>query len=161
MRLAALAALLLALAPLAVRAQATVAVPSACTPDVNAKLARLVASGERREVDNVMVCGTTISASRTQRGYEHGDHQLLTLRVLLPGAGARLVQIATNDDLDGVVTAPAHVPVFAYGQYYAGRGRFAAGIHDVHCSTHRGADNGWVVVAGTRFPQRACPVRFR
>jgi hypothetical protein len=142
-------------------AQLNAPVPASCTPDVNAKLAQLVANGERRQVDDVMVCGTTISASRTQYGREHGDHQLLTLRVLLPGVGARLVQVATNDDLDGVVTAPAHVPVFAYGQYYAGRGRFAAGLHDVHCATHRGAANGWVVVAGTRYPQRPCPIRIR
>ena len=141
---------------MAATAQVNAPVPSTCTPDVNAKLAQLVAGGERREIDNVMVCGTTVSASRTQPGYAHRDHQLLTLRVLLPGVGARLVQVATNDDLDGVVTAPAHVAVFAYGQYYAGRGRFAAGIHDVHCATHRGAANGWVVVAGTRYPPRSC-----
>jgi len=141
-------------------AAADVPVPFACTSDVNAALARLVDRG-RETVDNVMVCGTTISSSRRQRGGAHGDHQILPLRVILPGVGARLIEVVTNDALDGVVTAPAGASVFAYGQFYApARRPFVAGIHDVHCSTHRGADNGWVVVAGQRFPQRAC-ARYR
>lgn len=163
MRLIAAAALAVAVAAAApaARAAADVPVPAACTGEVNAALARLVASGGREQVDNVMVCGTTISSSRTQPGGVHGDHQILPLRVLLPGVGARLIEVVTNDALDGVVTAPARATVFAYGQFYApARRPFVAGIHDVHCSTHRGADNGWVVVAGARFPQRAC-VRYR
>ena len=54
-------------------------------------------------------------------------------------------------DLDGVVTAPKGAQVFAYGQAFFDQGsRFVAGIHDVHCATHRGADNGWVVVNGAK-----------
>ena len=34
--------------------------------------------------------------------------------------------------------------------------RRMTGVHDVHCATHRGADNGWVVVNGTRFPDIRC-----
>jgi hypothetical protein len=33
----------------------------------------------------------------------------------------------------------------------------AAGIHDTHCSTHPGADNGWVVVNGEN--PESCPNR--
>ena len=157
---AALAVALAAAAPAAC-AVADVAVPGACTSEVNAPLARLVAVGGREQVDNVMVCGTTIASSRTQPGGVHGNHQILPLRAILPGVGARLIAVVTNDALDGVVTAPAGATVFAYGQFYEpARRPFVAGIHDVHCSTHRGADNGWVVVAGARFPQRAC-VRYR
>lgn len=141
----------------ALRAATDVTVPQACTGDVNAPIARLIANGGREQVDNVMVCGTTISASRRLPGRAHGDHQILPLRVLLPGGGAQLVEIVTNDDLDGVVTAPARAAVFAYGQFYSPAHRpFVAGIHDTHCSTHRGADNGWVVVGGQRFPKRGC-----
>ena len=66
------------------------------------------------------------------------------------------VQVVTNDDLDGVVTARVNDPVFAYGQGYIAHGFWVAGVHDVHCSTHPGADNGWVVVAGVKTP-RSCP----
>jgi hypothetical protein len=134
-----------------------VPVPQSCTPDVNQKLADLVAQQTTQDVDNVMVCGVTISPSRTQRGREHGDHQILPLLVNLPGAGSKLVEVVTNDDLDGVVTAPKGAQVFAYGQAYFDEGsRFAAGIHDVHCATHRTADNGWVVVDGVKAPA-SCP----
>ncbi|MDP9107218.1 MAG: hypothetical protein M3N49_14970, partial [Candidatus Eremiobacteraeota bacterium] len=67
--------------------------------------------------------------------------------------------VVTNDDLDGRVTAPRGATVFAYGQYFQTTDRqrpFVAGVHDVHCATHRGADNGWVVVNGTRYPQHPC-----
>jgi len=66
------------------------------------------------------------------------------------------VQIVTNDDLDGPVTARPSDPVFAYGQGYISHGFWSAGIHDVHCSTHPTADNGWVVIAGVKTPQ-SCP----
>lgn len=136
-----------------------VAVPTDCTPEVNQKLADLVAQQATGNVDNVMVCGVTISPSRTQRGGEHGSHQILPLLVNLPGAGSKLVEVVTNDDLDGVVTAPKGAQVFAYGQAFFDEGsRFAAGIHDVHCATHRTADNGWVVVNGAKAPE-SCPVR--
>jgi hypothetical protein len=130
-----------------------VPVPQTCTPDVNQKLAALLAQQTQNNVDNVMVCGTTISPSRTQRGGEHGSHEVLPLVVNLPGAGSKLVEVVTNDDLDGVVTAPKGALVYAYGQAFFDQGsRFVAGIHDVHCSTHRTADNGWVVVDGVKSP---------
>lgn len=141
------------LLPLAALAGRDVPVPAACTPDVNARLAQLIQAGTRRDVDNVMVCGVTTRASRPQSGGVHGAHQILSLRVQLPGIGSRLVQVAINDTLDGVVDAPASALVFAYGQaYFDNTGAYAAGIHDVHCSTHRGADNGWVVVSGRKSP---------
>jgi hypothetical protein len=68
------------------------------------------------------------------------------------------VQVVTNDDLDGVVTANAGDPVFAYGQAYLAHGYWVAGVHDVHCSTHASADNGWIVVAGVKRPED-CPAR--
>jgi hypothetical protein len=130
-----------------------VPVPQNCTPEVNQQLASLLAQQTQNNVDNVMVCGTTISPSRAQRGGRHGSHEVLPLLVNLPGAGSKLVEVVTNDDLDGVVTAPKGAQVFAYGQAFFDQGsRFAAGIHDVHCSTHRTADNGWVVVDGTKSP---------
>jgi hypothetical protein len=52
-----------------------VPVPQSCTPEVNQKLAALLAQQTQNNVDNVMVCGTTISPSRTQRGGEHGSHE--------------------------------------------------------------------------------------
>jgi hypothetical protein len=130
-----------------------VPVPQSCTPEVNQKLAGLLAQQTRENVDDVMVCGVTISPSRTQRGGAHGSHQILPLIVSLPGAGSKLVEVVTNDDLDGVVTAPKGAQVFAYGQAFFDQGsRFVAGIHDVHCATHRTADNGWVVVNGVKAP---------
>jgi hypothetical protein len=51
------------------------------------------------------------------------------------------------------VTSPVNASVFAYGQaFFPSGGKFVAGVHDVHCSTHRGADNGWVVVNGVKHP---------
>jgi hypothetical protein len=130
-----------------------VAVPQSCTPEVNQKLAGLLAQQTQKNVDNVMVCGMTISPSRTQRGGQHGSHQVYPLLVSQPGAGSKLVEVVTNDELDGVVTAPKGAQVYAYGQAFFDRGsRFVAGIHDVHCSTHRTADNGWVVVDGQKSP---------
>lgn len=138
-----------------------VLVPQSCTPGVNEKLAGLLAQQTTENVDNVMVCGTTISPSRTQRGSEHGSHEVLPLVVNLPGAGSKLVEVVTNDDLDGVVTAPKGALVYAYGQAFFDQGsRFVAGIHDVHCSTHRTADNGWVVVDGQKSPA-SCPLSNR
>jgi hypothetical protein len=137
-----------------------VPVPQSCTPEVNQKLAALLAQHTTENVDNVMVCGTTISPSRTQRGGEHGSHEILSLLVTLPGAGSKQIEVVTNDDLDGVVTAPKDALVFAYGQAFFDQGsRFVAGIHDVHCATHRTADNGWVVVNGQKFPASCAAYR--
>ena len=138
-------------------AQRNVPVPASCTPQVNQKLYELLGSGERGNVDNVMVCGITTSSSRTQRGGPHGNHEILPLRVTMPDGNVRPVEVVTNDVLDGVVTAPVNASVFAYGQAFFPSGKkFVAGVHDVHCSTHRGADNGWVVVNGVKHPPR-CP----
>lgn len=143
----------LSCAALPAEAARNVPVPSRCTPQVNQKLAAVVASGTRRDVDNVMVCGVTISPSRRQRAREHGAHEILPLTVTFPDRSTHLVEVVINDDLDGVVTAPRGAAVFAYGQaFIPDRGHFAAGIHDVHCSTHRSADNGWVVIDGAKHP---------
>ena len=140
-------------APIAQRSGRDVPVPQSCTPAVNQRLADLVAQQTSVNADNVMVCGVTIGPSRSQRGGEHGSHQILPLLVNLPGAGSKLVEVVTNDDLDGVVTAPKGAEVYAYGQAFFDQGsRFIAGIHDVHCATHRTADNGWVVVNGIKSP---------
>jgi len=133
-------------------AQSNVPVPRSCTPQVNQKLGSLLDAGQLRTVDNVMVCGITASSSRTQSGGKHGSHQVLPLRVAFPDGNTRLVEVVTNDDLDGVVTAPVNAQAF-----FPSRGHFAAGIHDVHCSTHRGADNGWVVVNGQQYPASCRP----
>lgn len=137
-------------------AQRDVPVPANCTPQVNQKLADLIASGTRRDVDNIMVCGVAEEKSRVQRAGAHGRHHVVTLEVHLPNGQAVNVQVVSNDDLDGPVTANAGDKVFAYGQGYLTSGKWAAGVHDVHCSTHRGADNGWVVVNGVKAPQ-SCP----
>jgi hypothetical protein len=128
--------------------------PSSCTPSVNAELGDLIARDESSPIDGVMVCGVTFASSRPQRAGPHGSHQLIPLRVPLPGAASVLVEVVTNDDLDGRVTAPRGATVFALGQYYRTTARqrpFVAGIHDVHCATHRGAANGYVIVGGRRF----------
>jgi hypothetical protein len=151
--LAALVLLAGAIGPTTAGAQ-NVPVPAACSPQVNATLASLVTAGRRGDVDNVMVCGTTISSSRTQYGGRHGDHQILPLRVHFPDGSAHLIEVVTNDALDGRVTARQGAQVFALGQYFNdGPGQhFEAGLHDVHCATHAGADNGWVVVDGVKAP---------
>jgi hypothetical protein len=138
-----------------------VPVPSACDASVNQHLAELLSQQQQGTVDNVMVCGVTISASRTQSGGPHGSHQVLPLQVNLPSLGTKLVEVVTNDDLDGVVTAPKGAQVFAYGQAFFPAGRFAAGIHDVHCATHAGADNGWVVVNGAKARRAAARTDLR
>ncbi|HEV2642476.1 MAG TPA: hypothetical protein VGT98_07205, partial [Candidatus Elarobacter sp.] len=89
-------------------------VPSTCTPSANDRLARLIAEQHAGAVDNVMVCGTTIGPSRPQRRGPHGGHQLIPLRVPIDAAGGTaLVEVVTNDDLDGRVTAPRGATVFA------------------------------------------------
>jgi hypothetical protein len=132
---------------------ADVPVPGSCTPSVNQKLAELVAAGQQGDVDNVMVCGTTISPSRHQKARRNGPHEILPVLVPFPDGSKKLVEVVVNDDLDGRITAPAKASVLAFGQaFFSNTGQFVAGVHDVHCSTHRGADNGWVVVNGTKHP---------
>lgn len=133
-----------------------VAVPTRCTPQVNQQIADLIASGTRRDVDNIMVCGIAIEKTRVRHGGPHGDHHVTTIAAVLPGGQTVNVQVVVNDDLDGIVAARANDAVFAYGQGYISHGFWAAGVHDVHCSTHPAADNGWVVVNGVKTPQ-SCP----
>ena len=136
---------------------ADVAAPSRCDAAVNARLAQLIAEQHAGAVDNVMVCGTTIGPSRQRTG-RRSSHELILLRVPL-AAGSALVEVVTNDALDGPLTAPRGARVAAYGQYFLTTDRqrpYVAGIHQTHCATHRGADNGWVVVNGTRYPEHPC-----
>jgi hypothetical protein len=155
MRHAALLTLALFAAPFAFAAR-NVPVPASCTPQVNQSLDNLIASGTRRDVDNIMVCGIATQRTRMHYGGRYGSHHITTIAVTLPSGGTVSVQVVTNDDLDGIVTAQINDPVFAYGQGYIAHGPWAAGIHDVHCSTHPGADNGWVVLAGVKTPT-SCP----
>ncbi|HEV3087263.1 MAG TPA: hypothetical protein VGX96_08575 [Candidatus Elarobacter sp.] len=136
-----------------------VAPPNHCDGTVNARLAQLIDERHDGPVDNVLVCGTAFGPSRPQRRGPRGGHQLIPVRAPLSGGRSALVEVVTNDDLDGRVTAPRGAHVVAYGQYFLTTERqrpFVAGIHDTHCATHRGADNGWVVVDGTKYPQRGC-----
>ncbi len=138
-----------------------VAVPASCTGATNAKIAGLIAQGYDGAVDNVMVCGTTFASSRSQGSGPRGGHQLVPLRIPLPNGASALVEVVTNDNLDGIVTAPRGAHVAAYGQYYLTTDRqrpFVAGIHETHCATHRGADNGWIVVNTLRYPARGCGI---
>jgi hypothetical protein len=155
---AALSASLAALGACSAADDATV--PAACSAAVNARLAQLIAEQHDGAVDNVMVCGTAFGASRPQRAGPHGGHQLIPLRVPLDADGRSApVEVVSNDALDGRVTAPRGATVFAFGQYFrttAGQAPFVAGIHDVHCATHRGAANGWVVVDGVKYPRAGC-----
>ena len=133
-----------------------VPVPSRCTPDVNRGLQELIRSHTRRDVDNIMACGVASQHSQVRRGGPHGSHHVISIGVDLPDDGHVEIQVVINDSLDGAVSARAGDPVFAYGQGYIAHGRWVAGIHDVHCSTHPGANNGWVVVAGQKTPA-TCP----
>ena len=128
-----------------------VAVPRSCTPQVNAKLQQMIADQPRGYTENVMVCGTA-EGTRVNSGGRHGSHHIITVDAQLPQGQNVRVQIAINDSLDGAVSARRGDQVLAYGQGYISGGGWAAGIHDVHCSTHRSADNGWVVVNGTKTP---------
>ncbi len=143
-------------------------VPSTCNAGVNAGLATFISqsqgSSQDADQDNVMVCGTMLRNSFPQHaGHSgHGAHQILVLTV--PTAtGALTIEVVTNDDLDGKVTAKLGDAVFAYGQAYvdtrpirAGGLAIAGGVHEPHCATHAGADDGWVVVAGKRYPKGSC-----
>lgn len=129
-----------------------VPVPSTCAPQVNRGLEELIRSNTRRDVDNIMVCGVASQHSRVNRGGRHGSHHVISLAVDLPDDGRVEVQVVVNDDLVGEVEANQGDQVLAYGQGYIAHGKWAAGVHDVHCSTHPGADNGWVVVSGRKAP---------
>jgi hypothetical protein len=121
---------------------------------VNAKLQEMIRDHSRDYVQNVMACGVA-TGTRVNHGGKLGSHHIITVNVMLPQDGAVKIQVAVNDTLDGVVSANPGDSVFAYGQGYVTSGLWAAGIHDVHCSTHPSADNGWIVVNGVKTP-RSC-----
>jgi hypothetical protein len=150
------AAVLTLFTPFAMAGGKDVPVPGTCTPNVNRGLQELIRSHTRRDVDNIMVCGIATQHSRVQSGGRHGSHHIIPLTVNLPDDGQVQVQVVINDSLDGPVSANANDKVFAYGQGYIAHGPWAAGVHDVHCSTHAGADNGWVVINGNKTPN-SCP----
>ncbi len=138
-----------------------VPVPDTCTAADNSQLASLVVAGRPDEVDNVMVCGTAVRATYYQpaRG-RAGSHHVTSVAAPISTGGTLLVQVVTNDTLDGIVSAHAGDRVFAFGQFYQTTERqrpFVAGIHDTHCATHAGADNGWIVINGDRWPRGSCP----
>jgi len=128
-----------------------VPVPALCTPAVNQKLEQMVRDQPKGYVENVMVCGVA-QKTTVNHGGRHGSHHIIALSVQLPDDGPAKIQIAINDALDGAVTARAGDSVFAYGQGYVTGGAWVAGVHDVHCSTHPAADNGWIVVNGVKTP---------
>lgn len=138
---------------MAARRPHDVAAPGSCTPQVNEQLKRLLDGGQQADVYNVMVCGVTTRPSRTQYGGAHGNHEIFSVRVTFPDGSTRLVEVVTNDALDGKLTAPANAQVAAYGRaFFTNTHQYAAGIDDVHCSTSSRADNGWVVVNGQKHP---------
>jgi hypothetical protein len=135
-----------------------VPVPETCTKEVNAHLSDLMRSRPKEPTDNVMVCGETTGNSHKQKAGKHGAHQMIPILATMPDGSKRPIDVVTNDELDGKVTAKKGDKVFAYGQvYFDNLHGAAAGIHDVHCSTHKGANNGWVVVNGVKSPNH-CPL---
>ena len=132
-----------------------VPVPSSCVPSVNLKLEQMIRARPKGYTENVMLCGVATKTT-VNSGGAHGSHHIISVSVTLPDDGVKLVQVAINDSLDGPVTAAAGAKVFAFGQGYIAGGAWVAGVHDVHCSTHASADNGWVVVNGVKTP-KSCP----
>ncbi len=131
-----------------------VGVPSTCTAQVNQKLSQLLNSNQQSDVYNVMVCGVTTQPSQTQHGGPNGDHQILSVRVTLPDGSTKLIEVVTNDVLDGIVTAPMNAQVFAYGRaFFSDTRQYAAGLDEVHCATNSHSDNGWVTVNGAKYPK--------
>lgn len=111
----------------------------------------MIRNHPRGYVENVMVCGVA-TGTRVNHGRQHGSHHIITLSVNLPQDGTVMVQVAINDSLDGAVSAKGRDSVFAYGPGYVTPGAWKAGVHDVHCSTHPTANNGWVVVNDVKTP---------
>ena len=147
---------LLAVAPVTAFAAAkNVPPPAACTPQVNLGLERLIDSKTTKDIDNIMICGDAVGKTLLQGGGPHGSHHVITVAVQLPKGNTIRVQVVINDALDGVVTASAGAHVAAYGQGYVTHGQAQAGVHDVHCSTHPTADNGWVYING-KLATEAC-----
>ena len=145
---------LLLSAPLVFAAK-DVPVPMACTPDVNRALADVIASHTRRNVDNVMVCGSAAGKSRLQAGGPHGNHHVTTLRVELPDGQKINVQVVTNDSLTVLSVASANDQVFALWQAYIAHGLWAAGDTMSIVPLILSTTNGWAVVAGVKCPRLA------
>jgi hypothetical protein len=150
---------------------ATKPVPSACNASVNAGMAAFIAqhqgSSQEAHQDNVMLCGTMLMDSFGQNAGRsgHGGHQVLLVSAP-SSSGTLTIEVDTNDILDSVVSAQKGDQIYVYGQAYLDPGThrkrgftLAAGLHEPHCATHRGADDGWIVVNGQRYPKGACPVR--
>lgn len=142
-------------------------VPPACNAEVNAGLLNFLGQqqgGHGADEDNVMVCGTLVRNGFSQHaGHSNtGSHEVLI--VAAPTAtGSVLVEVVTNDSLDGKVTGSKGDAIFAYGQAYVdakpirAQGlTLAGGLHETHCATHVGTDDGWVVIAGRRYPSGSC-----
>ena len=143
-----LLALTLSLVSVPAFAATNVPPPATCTAQVNQGLQSLIDSGTTKDVDNIMVCGTAVGKTRLQGGGPHGSHHVITLSVPLSNGSTIRVQVVANDSLDGVITANNGDQVAAFGQGYITHGQAQAGVHDVHCSTHPTADNGWVYING-------------
>lgn len=124
--------------------------PASCIPQVNQSLQNLINSGTKKDVDNIMVCGDAVGNTTFQPAGPSGtgSHHVTTLTVTLPNGRNVQVEVVTNDQLDGVVTANPGDHVAAYGQGYLTTGKWQAGVHDVHCSTDAGQNNGWVYING-------------
>jgi hypothetical protein len=145
---------------------ATQPVPSRCDASVNQALVQFIGQhqGGDADQDNIMVCGTMLRSSYAQHATHSGSGAHHVLVITAPTSnGAITVEVVTNDDLDGVVTAKQGDPVVAFGQAYvdpkpikAGGFTAVAGVHEPHCATHAGADDGWVVVAGKKYPPGSC-----
>jgi len=149
---------------------ATKPVPAQCTASVNSAYAAFVAAhaGGEAHQDNLMVCGRSLGPAYTQRAGRSGNtHHVLILSIPTANGSqtgqSMNVEVDTNDTLDGIVTANPGEQVYVYGQAYIDPGthrRFGftttAGIHEPHCATHRGADDGWIVIAGHKYPEHPC-----
>lgn len=152
---------------------ATKPVPTSCTPAVNTTLLQFLhdnSGNSHAQLDNVMVCGTAIADSFEQGASSTGTgaHQVILLNVPTSDGSKVIVEIVSNDSLDGVVNASKGDTVYAYGQGYITSSRDirkrihpAAGVHDTHCATNSHMDDGWVVVNGTRYPAQACKTSSR
>ena len=147
---------------------ATKPVPSSCTPEVNAPLVHFLhdnASNPSAQLNNVMVCGTATVASFEQPASHTGTgaHQVVLLTINTPD-GPVVVEIVSNDALDGIVQAAAGDAIYAYGQAYItsahdirlGKFHPKVGIHDTHCATNTHMDDGWVVVNQKHYPAASC-----
>jgi hypothetical protein len=144
---------------------ATKPVPDQCTASVNSDYAAFVSAhaGQEADQDNLMVCGTALTPSYAQKAGRSGSSHHVILLALPTASGSLTIELDTNDELDGIVTASKGDAIYAYGQAYIDPGTHtkygfttAAGLHEPHCATHTGADDGWVVVAGKKYPTHPC-----